>query len=226
MVPVLRIFFGLSPALAAGTSLILVVANSASGTFAYLQQKRVDIQLGLTIAAAGLPGSIVGALLVARISGLFFDLLFAVMLAALAFDLLARRAKTGDGDRVYVNDRAMPAWRSLATGFFVGLVSSLFGIGGGVVLMPVLLYFSALPTHAISATSHFVIVLTSPLGLATHALQRDVQTAYAIPLALGGLLGGPIGATFSARLRSPILVRLISLALIGAALALALRHFL
>ncbi len=225
MVPVLRIVFGLSPALAAGTSLILVVANSAGGTVAYLRQKRVDVKLGLIIAVAGFPGSIIGALLVVRISGVFFDLLFAALLFLLAFDLLAKRSKPAS-ERVAPAELPVPAWRSLLAGFFVGLVSSLFGIGGGVVLMPALLYFSTLPIHAISATSHFAIVLTAPIGLAAHAFQHNVQSAFAIPLALGGLLGGPIGATLSARLQSPALMRLISLALIAAATALALRHFL
>lgn len=224
MVPVLRIFFGLSPALAAGTSLVLVVANSASGTVAYLRQKRVDVKLGLIIAAAGLPGSVIGALLVVRISGIFFDLLFAAFLILAAIDLLARRGQP-TGDRNAADKRPIPAWRSLPVGFFVGLVSSLFGIGGGVVLLPALLNFSTLPIHAVSATSHFVILLTAPIGLAAHAAQHDVQTAHAIPLALGGFLGGPVGAALSARLQSPVLLRLISLALIGAALALVLRHF-
>lgn len=227
MVPALRIAYGLSPALAAGTSLILVVANSASGTVAYLRQKRVDIRLGLIIAAAGLPGSIIGAILVTRISGVFFDLLFALFLFVVAFDILTNRGKRVRNEQsVIAGDRAMPVWRSLTTGFFVGLVSSLFGIGGGVVLMPVLLYFSALPAHSISATSHFVIILTSPVGLATHAIQRDVELSYAIPLVLGGLTGGPVGASLSLRLQSPMLVRLIAIAVIGAALALVLRHFL
>lgn len=226
MVPVLRIAYGLSPALAAGTSLILVVANSASGTITYLRQKRVDVRLGLIIASAGLPGSIIGAVLVARISGFFFDLLFAFFLCVVAFDILANRDKrTRNELAVVAGDRAMPLWRSLTTGFFVGLVSSLFGIGGGVVLMPVLMYFSALPAHSISATSHFVIILTSPVGLAAHALQRDAEVSYALPLVLGGLSGGPIGATLSSRLQSPTLVKLIAIAVIGAALALVLRHF-
>ena len=223
MVPVLRIAFGLSPALAAGTSLILVMANSASATVAYIRQKRVDVRLGLIVAAAGLPGSILGALLVARIPGALFDLLFAAFLVALAVDLLANRRRAG-GAAASAAGRTMPAWRSLTTGFSVGLVSSLFGIGGGVVLMPVLLYFSALPVHAVSATSQFVIFLTAPAGLATHALGHNVQISYALPLALGGLLGGPVGAALSTRLRSATLVRLIALALIGTAIALALRH--
>jgi len=67
LVPILRLVFGLAPAEAAGTSLALVVANSASGAFTYFLQKRVHVKIGLLLAAGGLPGSILGARLTGRL---------------------------------------------------------------------------------------------------------------------------------------------------------------
>jgi uncharacterized membrane protein YfcA len=162
LVPVLRLFFGLPPAEAAGTALVLVVANSGSGATTYLLQKRVHVRVGLTLALAGWPGSIIGAIL--------------------------------------------------------------FGIGGGAVLVPTLLYFSDLPAHAISATSHFGIVLTSPVGLITHAFQHDILVRDIIPLVIGGLLGGPIGARLSLRLRSRQLLVFVAFALAIGAISLVLHH--
>lgn len=227
MVPILRLFFGLSPAMAAGTSLMLVVANSGSGSVAYLRQKRVDIRLGLLVAAGGFPGSILGAILVAHVSGGLFDVLYALLLGAVAFDIIRKRGeRAGERDErtAIAGARAMPVWRSLLTGLAVGFVSSLFGVGGGVVLVPVLLYFSALPAHAISATSHFAIVLTSPVGLVAQIVQHNIRAAYAIPLVLGGIIGGQIGARLSMRLNSPLLIKFVAIALLVAAVALVLRH--
>lgn len=228
IVPVLRLFFGLDPALAAGTSLALVVANSGSGAFTYLMQRRVHVRVGLTIAAAGFPGSILGAIVVKHLSGQLFDWLFATFLLAVAADILFNREKR----IAHRNDHAdvhtivgMPWHTALVAGFFVGFVSSLFGVGGGIVLVPTLLYFSDLPAHAISATSHFGIVLTSPVGFATHYLQHDIHWGYVIPLVLGGLCGGPIGARLSLRLKSKRLMLYVGIALIIAALALVLRQF-
>ena len=51
LVPILRLFLGFSPADAAGTSLVLIVANSASGAFTYLLHRRVHLKIGLLIAA-------------------------------------------------------------------------------------------------------------------------------------------------------------------------------
>lgn len=227
IVPVLRLFFGLGPAEASGTSLALVVANSGSGALTYLLQRRVHVRIGLLIAAAGFPGSILGAIVVKHLPAHVFDWLFAAFLMVVAADIIFNREKRLRHRDEHADVRAilgMPWYTSLAAGFAVGFISSLFGVGGGVVLVPTLLYFSDLPAHAISATSHFGIVLTSPVGLVTHFLQNDVDWQDIVPLVAGGLIGGPIGARLSLRLKSNRLMLFVAAALIIAAFALVLRH--
>lgn len=227
IVPVLRIFFGLSPAIAAGTSLALVVANSGSGAIAYLLARRVHVRVGLLIAAGGLPGSVLGTIIVKNLAPHLFDWLFAAFLIAVALDIVLNGEKrlAQRDDREEVHLIAGMTWGlALATGFGVGVISSLFGVGGGVVLIPSLLYFSDLPLHAITATSHFGIVLTSPVGLLAHFIEHDIDWRYVIPLVLGGLLGGPIGARLSVRVKSPRLITFVATALVIAALALVGRH--
>jgi len=227
LVPILRLFFGLAPAEAAGTALVLVVANSGSGAFTYLMQRRVNVRTGLLIAAGGFPGSILGAIAVRHISGAAFDWVFAAFLAIICIDMIVNRHKRAgnriDDHRAHI-EKPMSFRLAIAAGFVVGVTSSLFGIGGGVVIVPTLLYFSSLPAHAISATSHFGIVLTSPVGLAVHALQHDIRLDYIVPLVIGGLLGGPIGARLSLRLKSPHLLIFVAIALALAAISLVARH--
>lgn len=226
-VPVLLLFFHLRPGEASGTALALVVANSGSGALTYLLQKRVHVRIGLLVALGGFPASILGAIVSARISSQLFDWLFAIFLLSVAGDMLINRSKRLAGrseDRELV--LGMPWYRSLALGFGVGFISSLFGIGGGVLLVPSLLYFSDLPAHMISATSHFGIVLTSPVGLVTHWVQQDIKWDYVVPLVIGGILGGPIGARLSLRLKQGRLMIFVAAALTIAAVALIVRNFL
>lgn len=226
IVPVLRLFFGLSPAVAAGTSLALVVANSGSGALTYALQRRVHVRTGLVLAAAAFPGSILGAMIVKRLPPHIFDWLFAAFIIAVAIDIVInseRRLAGRDAMPVH-HIGAMDHVAAIVAGFVVGLISSLFGVGGGVVLIPSLIYFSELPAHAITATSQFVIVLTSPVGLATHFAQHDIYWNYVLPLVGGGLLGGPIGARLSLRLHSPRLMLYVAVALVAAALALIAKH--
>jgi uncharacterized protein len=225
-VPLLRLVFGFAPAEAAGTSLALVVANSASATFAYALQKRVHYGVGLWLAAGGLPGSIAGALLVKHLSTLTFDWLFAALITAIAADILINRSRRA-AERGEVTAKpgvGMSPLVAVVCGLFMGLVSSLFGIGAGAVLVPTMLYFSQLPAHVISATSQFGILLTAPVGLTAHIMEGDVRLAPAIPLVLGGLAGGPIGARLSRYVSPRVLLIIVAAAMLLAAGSLALLH--
>lgn len=227
LVPILRLFFGLAPAEAAGTSLALVVANSASGALTYFLQKRVHVKIGLLLAAGGLPGSILGAIAAARIPAVAFDWIFAALLLVVTADLyfhrksrLAGRAPDDGANLI----KGMSYRVALMVGLGVGFVSSLFGVGGGVIVIPSLFYLSALSAHVIAATSHFTIFLTSPVGLVTHAVQHDIALGDVVPLVLGGLLGGPIGARLSRLVSGPRLLTLVCIAMVIAAGALILHH--
>ncbi len=226
LVPLLRLVFNLPPDQAAGTSLVLVTANSGAGAFTYFLQRQVNVRLGLIFACGGLPGSIAGALLSKRISAQTFDWVFSILLIAIALDMIfnARLRMAGRVEHAAGGAKPMSYRAAVGLGFLVGLVSSLFGIGGGVITVPSMLYFSSLPAHAISATSHFVLILTSPTGLLVHALQHDVKVPDVIPLVAGGLAGGPVGARLSLRLKSPQLLILVGIALLAVAGSLVLRH--
>lgn len=227
LVPILRIFLGFSPAAVAGTSLVLIVANSASGAFTYFLHKRIHLKIGLLIALGGLPSTILGAMLSLRISGRVFDVLLAVILVGIAIDLVrnAERRLAGRPETHRIHEIKGMSYRgAIGLGFVVGIFLSLFGLGGGIVMIPAFLYFSELPLHAISATSQFAILLTSPPGLVVHILQHDVVGKDVVPLVAGGLLGGPIGARLSLRLRTPQLLIIVAIALVLAAVALVWRQ--
>jgi uncharacterized protein len=227
LVPIMRLLLGFPPAEVAGTSLVLIVANSASGALTYLLHRRVHVKLGLLIALGGLPSGIIGAYLSLHISAKLFDILLAVLLTGIAVDLVwnARRRLAGRPDVHRIGELKGMSYRgAIGVGFVVGLFLSLFGLGGGVIIVPAFLYFSELPIHAISATSHFAILLTSPPALIMHVLQHDVAGHDVPALLAGGLIGGPIGARLSLRLRSPQLLTMVAIALFAVAVTLVWRH--
>jgi uncharacterized protein len=238
--PILRIVFGLPPEVAAATSLVLVFANVASASVAFVRQGRVDMRLAIPMGLLAIPGSIAGAYAVRLASAAWFDLLYAAMLLGLATDLMRRSHVTAAGamahlpwgvprsfhdpvsgtDFTYVESPPIAAGAGVATGF----LSSFFGIGGGILVVPLLLRVFAMPAHIVSATSHMVILFSAPFGVAAHAYQGDINWADALPLAAGGLIGGQLGATISRRLSGIVLVRILATVLIGAALSLVIQH--
>lgn len=224
VLPILRLAYGVPPAQAAGTSLLMVFANTAAATFGYLHDRKIDLRLAIPFALGGVPGSIAGVLIVKRFTPTGFDVAYSVLMIALAVLVLRRRGAPAreDGDRTWAHDPRIGA----LGGFAVGLFSSLFGIGGGVVMIPLLLIAARMPPHVVVATGAFVITATAPVGIAAHAIGGDVDWIFAAPLVLGGFAGGSIGPMIARRVSSPRLVTLLSIALIIAAISLAVRHLL
>jgi uncharacterized membrane protein YfcA len=238
--PVLRIFFKLPPREAAATSLVLVFANVASASVAFLRQGRVDVRLAVTMGLLAIPGSIIGAFLVKIAPASAFDLLYAGLLGFVAIDLLRRRHAVAKGavakipfgrlrvfhDRISGDDYEYTESPPIAAaaGISTGFLSSFFGLGGGIIVVPVLLRVFAMPAHIVSATSHMVILISAPFGVVAHALQGDIEWVDALPLAAGGVIGGQLGASVSRRLSGVVLVRFLAAILTAAAVSLVIEH--
>jgi uncharacterized membrane protein YfcA len=220
----MRLLLNVAPTTVAGTSLVFVLANVASSAVGYLRQKRVDLAVAVPLAIGAVPGSIIGVLAVKHVNATGFDVAYGTILVVLAILVMRRRAvETREaGERTFAHAYAV----AIPAGFVLGLLSSLFGIGGGVVIIPLLLLAARMPPHIVTATSAFVIALTAPVGVIAHTIAGDVDWLAALPLIAGGLVGGAIAPIVSQRISSPRLVTLLAIALIGAAGGLILRHFL
>ncbi len=239
-IPVLRLVFHLPPTVVAGTSLFLVTANVASASIAFWRQGRIEKRLGVTMGLLAIPGNIGGALLLEHFSVQGFDFGYAALLSFFALDLLRSGSDKARGTRrrlpwarartfydklsgetfAYEDSPPLVALAGTATGF----VSSFFGIGGGILVVPLLIRVFALPAHVVGATSHFIILLSSPFGVVTHALGGDIDWLYALPLAAGGVVGAQFGAETARRLSTPALVRSLAVVLLIAAGSLVVQH--
>lgn len=221
-IPILRLAFSIPPVEVAGTSLVLVFANNITGTLGYLRDRRIDLRLGGWLVVGGVPGSVVGAYLTQFFTPAEFDLTYGVMLVALAgLVLYRRRLQPRALHEPTFADRPPVA---MLIGVATGLLSSLFGIGGGIVIVPVLLVGARMAPHIVAATSSFVLLCTSPVGIVAHALAHNVDWLFALPLTIGGLLGGYLAPIISRRISSPRLVTILAFALMLAAAGLAAKY--
>jgi uncharacterized membrane protein YfcA len=79
-------------------------------------------------------------------------------------------------------------------GVVAGLLSGLFGVGGGVIVVPALMAFIGMDQRRASATSLVAIAPAAVVGAVTYALQGEVDWLAALVLAVGSVVGAPIGA--------------------------------
>ena len=88
---------------------------------------------------------------------------------------------------------ALPG-RLIAVGFAAGMSSGVFGIGGGTVLVPMLVYVAAFSQHRAHATSLAAGIFLGAAGGLTYAVAGEVDVYVAMLLAAGALVGAPLGA--------------------------------
>ena len=240
LLPILALLYPLEPTgILTATTLAVVAANATSGAIAYGRQGRIDLRSGSLFALATLPGGIAGVLLARSIPRGPFDVAFALVLFALALVVVRLRPDSGpaapegrawgrvprvltDADGT-VHRYSVELPLGMAISFVVGFASSLLGIGGGFIHVPVLIAVLGFPVHIATATSHFVLAISATVGTVTHILAGDLSSTWprTIAIAFGAIGGAQLGAVLSRRVRGALIVRILALALVVVALRLA-----
>lgn len=240
----------LSPEQLTAISLGVVAANASVGSFSYWRRGRVDVRSALLFAAAAIPTAILGVWLNALLPRQTFAILIACLLllggAWLFFRPMPKRTGQVDpvqspkapGDPEPTPTPVVPPAHSepqfsplgpsiphsrplgIAISAGVGVVSSLLGIGGGIIHVPVMVHVLRFPVHNATATSHMVLALTAIVAVAMHAIHGDYagNVATTLWLCAGVIFGAPLGASLSSRLHGTAILRAlaVALALVGA----------
>ena len=207
-------------------SLTMIFFNALSGTIGYARLKRIDYKAGLIFAGAALPGAIVGAMVVDFIPRRSFDLILAGFLFFIALFLLWRGEKRigkRAGDPESENPESRPMVIGAVISVFVGFISSVLGIGGGIIHVPALVHLVRFPVHIAAATSHFVLAITSgaAVGILASKGMLAGQYDHAAALSIGAVVGAQIGARLSGRIGGAFIVRALAIAMILAAARVA-----
>jgi uncharacterized membrane protein YfcA len=113
--------------------------------------------------------------------------------------------------------------RVLLIGLVAGFFSALFGVGGGIVIVPLLLLLVAFPMREATATSLAAIGVTALVGTITYAFHGAVEPAYAALVGLPAAGGAIAGTALQQRLRRRTLSYLFALLLVVIAVTLVLK---
>jgi uncharacterized protein len=215
MVPALTIL-NVPPTQAASTSLIAVTSTSISSTIEYSRQKRIDYRLSLAMAACAIPGGVLGAILSDYLPEESFKMYFGIILILTGIYILYRNLILTQGA---VKKRSV-AFRAVVfvTAFCSGIISSLFGIGGGIIFVPAMVLVLGLTMHRAAATSQLTLLLTSTSGVLTHSFLGHPDYLQAVALSAGAFVGAQIGARLSRMAKEILLQRLLGLMLVAVAI--------
>lgn len=239
LVPVMLLAFPeLSPEVITAISLAVVACNAASGSVAYIRDRRVDFKAGIIFAICTIPGSILGVYTTRIIPRDTFDVFFGVLLIAMALFLFLKKRRAHEDKPVIRNRKGWIRQRLTdreghtfnysydvrlggALSLGVGYFSPLLGIGGGIIHVPALSELLHFPVHIATATSHFILAIMATVSVLVHFGNGTYNDPHVMKLVLGFIIGVIPGAQFGAylskRITGNVIIRAlaVSLGLVG-----------
>ena len=103
----------------------------------------------------------------------------------------------------------------MAIGVVSGFISALLGVGGGIVIVPLLMLWAGLEVRFATATSMVAIGITAIAGVATYWALGDIRPAYAALVGLPAAVGAVGGTALQARLQARLVTYLFAGLLAG-----------
>lgn len=228
-------------------SMVVVASNATSGSLAYMSTKRVDYKAGLIFAAFTIPGSILGVFTTKFIPRDVFDIIFGIVLFALAVFLFFKGGnkvpveKPVTKNKGWVEQHLVDKWnesydyaydmkKGTLLSVFVGYFSPLLGIGGGIIHVPAMVEWLRFPVHIATATSHFILAIMATVSVIVHISQGTYDDPLVlkmiIGLVIGVIPGAQLGAFLSRKLKGNVIIKALSVSLAIVGLRILLHRFL
>ena len=200
-------FMGFPPSLVASSSLFGTFGNLGGATLTHALKRRIRYSLGLKLGLLSIPGTAFGALLAQYAKSDLFSVLLGIILAVSAYMLFRGKGKN-DGEKKEEEEgpkksgrltRSMTLMMIMAS-ILAGIVSSFFGIGGGVVIVPFMILVMGMRLKEVVVSSQPALLVIAFVGLAVHGFIGNTDIAQAVFLLVGGFGGGLVGVRLSQRL--------------------------
>lgn len=228
IVPMLILFTGFSLTLATGTSLVaLLLPVGILAVIAYYRNRLIDLRAAALIALGLTPATLLGANIALGVDQTTLRVLYALFLLYASWRYIEpikwwqeRQAKTPKPAKSDTVPKPPPApwYLLLILGFLAGIVSGMFGVGGGIVIVPVLVSFMKYDQKLAIGTSLAVLLPVGLPAVLRYAQANQLDWGAAVPVAVGLVLGAVVGAQISISLPSATVKRLYGLFLFGVAL--------
>ncbi|EMH80551.1 putative permease [alpha proteobacterium HIMB114] len=239
MTPIL-IFLGIPPVYAVANGANNILAASVSGSLAHYFKNHIDVKMGVLILVGGLIGSIIGVEIFifflkkgtinSLISVSYFILLSSIGLM-MFYESLSEMRRIRNNKfikrrmhqhywihnlpfkvRIHASKLYISAIGPIFFGVLIGLISSLLGVGGGFILVPILIYIIGMPAKLVPGTSLFAMIFVMIIVTLLHAIANYTIDIYLVfILALGSVVGAQLGSIISSKLAGEELRGLLSI---------------
>jgi len=187
----LFVLLGFPLSTAVSASLFLNGTAALSAAITYFRKKMIDVRTAIPLLISSTFAAPFGAMLTNIIPiQLFSGILAAVILLAAVRMIFSGKS----GDNASYKSVRYRVLGGAGIGIVVGIMAGLLGIGGGVFIVPLLIYVLRMPTKTSAATSIFIVVFSSFSGFIAHATLTSIDWKLILPAAVFSFVGGRLGA--------------------------------
>ncbi len=222
MVAALVLVFDLSGPEAVGTSVLTIMFVQLSGAINYNRAGMVNKGVAKWFVAGSLPVAFLSAALLAnRIPARTFDLIIGSLLLGLAVLVVATKPTA--------TDEAAPVppqvRKLVGAGSVIGVLSGAFGVGAGLVTVPVIRSLQRMSTHRAAATTTAIGAVAGAGSSLGHIFARNPKWSFLPFVIAGAIAGGRIGSGSAGKLSQTAVSALLAIGLVAAGLPLLIRAF-
>jgi len=185
-------FFTFAPSFMSATALILNILVSAVALVAFSKAKHLESSLTWPFIVTSVPAAFLGGLV--HVSPRIYQLILAVVLLITGLRFLLESLSFKDGLALSIP----PLLISLPVGAFVGFVSGLVGVGGGIFLSPLILVMNWADPKRTAATSAAFILVNSISGVFGRISAGTFALGSLVPFLIAAFIGGLLGSHFGA----------------------------
>lgn len=247
IVPFLSLALHLPMHVAISASLASVIANSCAASTSYVRARLTNIRLGMLLSSTMAAGALAGALIAVALRAQFLSGLFGAVLIYAAYAM--NRGQTGQEKTetsadematsatslaIYYYDRSLQRVvysrpthipLGLVASFFGGIIAGLLGIGGGIILVPLLNLLMQVPMKAAVATSSLCLGITAVGSCLVYYSQGYLHPLVVAPVVVGIFLGSQLGTRLAQRVPGLLLRHIFSVILLLVAIPMILEAF-
>ncbi|MFP3913260.1 MAG: sulfite exporter TauE/SafE family protein [Actinomycetota bacterium] len=213
MVPLMVGVLGFDQHRAHATSLAAIVLIAVSGALRFGVAGELEWAVGLALGFGGVVGSTLGAHLMHRLSPTALRVVFGVIMI-----LAGARMVMGSDPGLGEQPAALPgALIGVGIGLVAGIASGVAGIGGGVIMVPAMVFLLGLPQHAAEGTSLLAILFTALAGTRVNLRHDRVELREAVIIGAAGVLFAQAGASLALAMSGRLLSQVfgVFVALVG-----------
>jgi uncharacterized membrane protein YfcA len=214
VVPLLTIIMGVTMHTAVGTSLFVDVITPLFVAYSYYRRGNVNLKAALWLAIGAIIGAQAGALLANLVvSSDLMNTGFIIFLFAMAVSMWVKSGRppreNSEARLTVMNNRNRLI--TFGIGLLIGISSGLFGAGGGLVFLLVLLIVLKYPTRMAVGTSSLIMAMTAASGTLGYALHGNVDFSVGIIIAIAAVVSGLLSARLAHKVSEKLLNRIVGI---------------